>query len=427
VNIVRDEERYATLLRLVASLSRLFSDNDAPYVDSRFVERLFVLTTGSTDLGRRDISFDAQLNDIGIGVKTFLAGGGNSKREKIAEFTAYARDGRFSGLSRKGLVHEVVAARNDRVISDANEFGIDLDKSMYHCLIRMPGGAVVHEEAYGTISTDLLRPTNSTGTAITSWDEMGSGIYFTDGRNNYSYSIAKNVLMKQFVFDRNTNFIPIEIIEDPLSGLEGKIGGSVNQGNSIANSHPRDKEQSPQGKIRGTEDADLLPGVDFIVLPLYSYKSGFHEVPKKSGINQWNAAGRARKLGEAYVPIPITVHRNFPGFFPPRDSVFELKLPSRKEYASAKVCQDGGKALMTNPNYLLGEWLIGVLHPSMLSSKFGEIAVDVDPIEYGDLLRIQKDSVRIIKQSTDGVDKYSIEFAPIGTYEDFLSEVSTIH
>ena len=57
--IVRDEERYATLLRLVGSLSRLFSDNDSPYIDSRFAERLFVQTTGARDLGRMDISFDA--------------------------------------------------------------------------------------------------------------------------------------------------------------------------------------------------------------------------------------------------------------------------------------------------------------------------------------------------------------------------------
>ncbi len=422
MNIVRDEERYATLLRLVASLSRLFSDNDAPYVDSRFVERLFVQTTGATDLGRRDISFDAQFDDMGIGVKTFLAGTGNSKREKVAEFTAYARDGRFSGLSRKDLVYEVVAARNDRVISDANELGINLEKSMYHCLIRMPGGAVVHEEAYGTISVGSLTPTNSSGAPVESWDEMGSGVYFTDGKDNYSYSIAKNVLMKQFVFDRHANFIPIDIIENPLGGLEEMIGGSASHDVPIVNSFSTPNEQTSKFDAIVAENICLLPGVDYVVLPLYSSRNELNEVPKKSGINQWNASGRARKFGEAYIPIPITIHRRFPGFFPPRDSVFELKLPNRKEYVSAKICQDGGKALMTNPNYLLGEWLIGVLHPSIPSSQFKENAVDVDPIEYGDLLRIQKDSVRIVKQSIDGENKYAIEFASIGTYEEFLSD-----
>lgn len=425
MTVRRDVDRYATLLRLVASLSRLFSDNDAPYVDSRFVERLFVQTTGATDLGRRDISFDAQFDDVGIGVKTFLAGTGNTKREKVAEFTSYARDGRFSGLSRKDLVYEVVAARNDRVLSDANELGIDLEKSIYHCLIRMPGGAVVHEEAYGTISTKSLSPTNSSGVPIASWDEMGAGVYFTDGISNYSYSTAKNVLMKQFTFDRHTNYIPVEIIANPLDGLEGMIGSSASQDVPIINSMPRDNEQATLFGVSDTASTNLLPGVNYVVLPLYSSRNELNEVPKKSGINQWNASGRARKLGEAYLPIPITIHQHFPEFFPPRDSVFELKLPIRKESVSAKVCQDGGKALMTNPNYLLGEWLIGVLHPSMPRSQFGEIAVDVDPIDYADLLRIQKDSVRIVKQSIDGVNKYSVEFAAIGAYEEFLSDFLT--
>ena len=62
--IKRDEERYETLLRLVGSLSRLFSDNESPYVDSRFVERLFARTTGAKDLGRKDISFDAVKEDV---------------------------------------------------------------------------------------------------------------------------------------------------------------------------------------------------------------------------------------------------------------------------------------------------------------------------------------------------------------------------
>lgn len=420
--ITRDQDRYATLLRLVASLSRLFSDNDAPYVDSRFVERLFVKTTGATDLGRRDISFDAQFEDIGIGVKTFLAGGGNSKREKIAEFTAYARDGRFSGLSNEALVHEVVAARNDRVISDANEFGIDLEKSIYHCLIRMPGGAVVHEEDYGTISTSSLRPTNSSAIPVASWNEMGSGVFFTDGKNNYNYSIAKNVLMKQFVFDRNANFIPIAIIEDPLSGLEGTIGGLNNPAKSMINSLPGHKKQERQTDLVDTEDENLLAGVDFVVLPLYSYKSGVNIVPQKSGINQWNAAGRARKLGEAYIPIPSIIHETFSEFFPKRDEPFMLKLPNRNELVPAKVCQDGSKALMTSPNYILGEWLIGVLRPSIGVEKFAVPPMDISPITYDDFVKIGKDSVHILKQLTDGQLTYRVQFAALESFEEFISK-----
>jgi hypothetical protein len=419
--INRDVERYATLLRLVASLSRLFSDNDAPYVDSRFVERLFVQTTGAVDLGRKDISFDARIQDIGIGVKTFLGGVGNSKREKIAEFTAYARDGRFNGLSKKDLVHEVVQARNDRVISDANEIGIDIEKSIYHCLIRIPGGAIVHEEPYGTIIDDAIRPTNSYGEVVGNWDDMGNGIYFTDGISHYSYSTAKNVLMKQFIFDRGKEFVPIEILSDPLAGLEEKfeVGSST-----------QFFERVPSVTLVGGSSAsmfgdieydELRAGTDYIVLPLYRSNGGQKEVPLKSGINQWNAAGRRRKFGEAYIPIPSQIHSLFPDFLPPREVTFDLYLPNRKEPVVAKVCQDGGKALMTNPNHLLGEWLIGVLKPTVSRSRFAEFVTDTIPISYEDLLRIEKDSVRLVRLSNGDKFRYSAEFSRVDAYEDFLT------
>lgn len=411
--INRDVERYATLLRLVASLSRLFSDNDAPYVDSRFVERLFVQTTGAEDLGRKDVSFDARVHDIGIGVKTFLGGAGNSKREKIAEFTAYARDGRFNGLSKQELVQEVVRARNDRVISDAKELGIDVQKSIYHCLIRIPGGAIVHEEPYSTILEDALKPTNSAGEIVATWDEMGNGIYFTDGLSNYSYSTAKNVLMKQFIFDRRKGFVPIEILRDPLNGLENQIGQRLmsqsietSEGTlSIANIHDREL-----GEIN---HEDLRPGIDYVVLPLYRLTGDGKEVPNKSGINQWNAAGRKRKFGEAYVPIPRIIHELFPNFFPERDVSFPLKLPNQAHSVAAKVCQDGSKALMTNPNHLLGDWLTGVVFPNIDIKQVETPSGNQKPVTYDDLAKIGKDSVRIVKKLSADQILYEAQFATV--------------
>ena len=86
-----DYGRYVELLQAVASMSRLYSDNPVAYVDSRFVERLFIQSTGAKDLSRSDKSFDALVSpDIGVGVKTFLSASGRSKREKVAEFPRYA-------------------------------------------------------------------------------------------------------------------------------------------------------------------------------------------------------------------------------------------------------------------------------------------------------------------------------------------------
>ena len=40
-----------------------------------------------------------------------------------------------------------------------------------------------------------------------------------------------------------------------------------------------------------------------------------------------------------------------------RDSEFKLTVPSGEVFTS-KVCQDGSKALMTNPNKAIAEWLL---------------------------------------------------------------------
>lgn len=62
-----------------------------------------------------------------------------------------------------------------------------------------------------------------------------------------------------------------------------------------------------------------------IYLPLVSYNTyGRPYVPEKSGLNQWNADGRLRNSLEVYIPIPISVHRQFHDFFPDRNTQFNL-------------------------------------------------------------------------------------------------------
>ena len=108
---------------------------------------------------------------------------------------------------------------------------------------------------------------------------------------------------------------------------------------------------------------------EFVILPLYGYKNKEKFVFEKSGLNQWNAGGRKRDFGEIYIPIPIEIHKKFPNFFPPRDQKFNLKVPN-DEILSAKVCQDNSKALMTDPNKALSDWLLR----KVLQLKEGEVA-----------------------------------------------------
>ena len=144
------------------------------------------------------------------------------------------------------------------------------------------------------------------------------------------------------------------------------------------------------------------------VLPLYGRERGDAQkklVQEKSGLNQWNAAGRRRDPNEVYIPISRKWHELCPGFFPPRDESFFLLLPNG-ERMKAKICQDGDKALMSDPNKALGKWLLR----DVLDLKEGEL------LRYDKLERIGIDSVRIDKIS-DG--EYEINFSKAGSYERF--------
>ena len=407
----RDAGRYESLLASVASISGLFSKSDVPYVDSRFVENLFVTTTGAIDCGRADMSFDALLpGGIGVGIKTFVGGNACHKNEKVAEFTALAREGHFHGVGKKELVHRIAGARNARIMANAAEYVIDLDKCVYHCLIRLPGGAIVHEEPYRLIDESNLRPLTKLGRPAAGWSEMGEGVFFTDGNSKYSYSVSKNVLLKRFDFDPTSGFMPLVIHPDPLSLLDQLVGRTP--------STRRTKMASSSAMAFDVNKEGGRPGIDYLVLPLYSPRD--HVVHPKSGINQWNAGGRTRTFGEAYVLIPAELRDKHPSFFPPQDEHFDLILPSGNAVRRAKVCQQGGKALMTESNIELGRWLISVIDPTTRLTDFGGPVGRRRPYAYADLAAIGSDSLMIRREGTGKLAKYLAKFASLGSYEDFL-------
>ncbi len=139
-----------------------------------------------------------------------------------------------------------------------------------------------------------------------------------------------------------------------------------------------------------------------IYLPLYGRNQTVFE---KSGLNQWNAGGREQHPNEVYIPIPAEIHRNFPSFFPDRETPFDLKLPNGNIMQS-KVCQDGGKALMSYSNRKLGQWILR----DILKLNEGEL------LTYERLQILGIDSVRIDKISNS---EFEINFSRIGSYELF--------
>ena len=260
-------------------MSRLYSDNTVPYVDSRFVERLFIESTGAKDLSRADKSFDALLQpNIGVGVKTFLAANGQAKREKVAEFPRFAREGAFAGLTAQELANKVAGFRNKRVMSDANELGISIDNSIYHCLVRTAKGAVIHEEPYATIDIANIQPTDIHGKVIKNWSTKKPGAYFTDGLSNYNFNISKNVLFKEFRLNSKAQIIELAIFDDIFDRVLNWFNATKGSGFAVSDN---------AGKSLATFNEQPLgkPGVDYVVLPLYSTRGKEKQVAAGSGIN----------------------------------------------------------------------------------------------------------------------------------------------
>lgn len=112
------------------------------------------------------------------------------------------------------------------------------------------------------------------------------------------------------------------------------------------------------------------------------------------------------KYGEVYIPIPAEIRKLKIGFFPERDKIFNLEIPSGIKL-KAKICQDNGKALMTNPNIALANWLL----KDVLQLKEREL------LTYKKLEIIGIDSVKVEKIDDEN---FKIYFSKIGSYENFL-------
>lgn len=81
----QENQKYFDMLGLMASLSKLFSENTIPYLDYRLAENLFCKYFNAQNDARSCTAYDAHLGDFGVGIKTFTLKN-NISVEKIAEF-----------------------------------------------------------------------------------------------------------------------------------------------------------------------------------------------------------------------------------------------------------------------------------------------------------------------------------------------------
>jgi hypothetical protein len=452
VSLSCDFDKYVRLLKPVASLSHLFSDNDTPYVSPKFVERLYMMSAGARDTAGDNSSFDAIAPVlVGVGVKTFVAArSARHKFEKIAEFTADANAGVFDGLDSEQLLRKAIELRNARLSSDAIAYGINVSNAIYHCLIRLEGAAMIHEEPMSLVNVSMLHPSDADGKPLAVLSEKP---VMSDGRNVYSFNKSKRVLYKRFpvvvppppefggmiqlpinrrILDQlleggGPGFIPSSDAEKhELASTLGLGAEVVYQQSHVESEYcVEDAAQalaSPEVGGDFTDEMIINKPANFVILPLYSPRE--NEVAEKSGINQWNAGGRVRTFGEAYIPVPAWIHSVFPGFFPNRDRSFRLRLQDGT-VVSAKICQQGSKALMSDPNDVLCRWLYTAIEPELSYDQIKRRLPESRPYTYKDLIKVGKDCVKVSKVSGKG-HQYELTFCKLGDYVRFEQAAARI-
>lgn len=367
------KNNYKIMLSVVGNLSRLFSESDCPYLYYRAHENIFCKYFEADNLAREDSSADAKKNHTGIGLKTWTGG----DNQKVAEFNRL-RD-TFTGLTGIELVTKIAEYRNDRIRVTKNLNG--LDNMIYHIVKRIPGIMQIFEHSFEYIDIENISLIPNRGSA--------NNTYFTDGHHVYHFNSSKSTLYMIFEDMELLDSFEVEIMQDPYTFLLGHI-----------------ETEEPAEIVAEITEPPARVTLPQICLKLYSERAdGTKFVAERSGLNQWNAAGRPRNPNELYIPYPAYDRQRTAGFFPDRNTVFNLTLPDGS-VIPAKICQQDGKAIMSNPNKILGEWLLRTVF------ELPEGTV----VTYEMLERFGIDSVVFTKH---GDLDYSVDFAELGTYEDF--------
>ena len=125
----------------------------------------------------------------------------------------------------------------------------------------------------------------------------------------------------------------------------------------------------------------------------------------------WNARGRERDENEVYIPIPSWIHDEKIGFFKYKEdstrntNSFKVVLPNKKEL-SMKVTQQGGKALQSDPNKALGEWIL-------------RDVLKLKPMQLVTKEMLDNRGIDSVKFSKVNDNLYYMDFLKVGSFEDY--------
>ena len=209
----KQNTEYFEILQFLASLSGLFSDNVVPYLDYRLTENVFCKFFNAQNEARACTAYDAKLNLLGIGIKTFILKNDQSS-EKVAEFNKLKS--KLDPLSGIDLARQLGYFRNERIQFADNSYGTN--NRIYHIVGRNEGLLRIFNTTYDYIDIDNIRIIK----------DNNSGFWFEDGINEYSFNRSKSVLIKRFqVNSKDYVDVPVEILQDPLGVLKNLLNNSI--------------------------------------------------------------------------------------------------------------------------------------------------------------------------------------------------------
>lgn len=415
-------EAYEDYLKMYGALSAMFnqksSETGAPYLDSKFQETIYAKSFNSedVDIGNTPHDIRSTFGDdrIGIGIKTWLSS--KPSYQKVMQLKRYKDEinPHISEDTKDELAYVISKIKNDRLETDYKRLGLKVNENIYHYVTRDKGQLKLSETSYPLVDMDKLKPGKLAKSSFT----------FTDGHKKYRYTFGDSQIWMRFGEKESETYlldkINIDILSDPFTFLR----------NAFKNYKNNKGVYVPTSAIQR----------DYLYLPLYSYRD--KEVPASSGLNAWNGKPKTkgsttvRPKGEAYIPIPKALWRRCPHWVDPNVDMTKYKEYKQKTGQSsypinlhmpdgqvfqALFAQDGFKGLQTDPQSILGNWILNVLGiKNPVRERYDKPAENIVTMKL--LQQIGYDSVKLWHEDPDNPHEVWIDFAEYGSFERFMKD-----
>ncbi|WP_225429536.1 phospholipase D-like domain-containing protein [Limosilactobacillus reuteri] len=419
-----DEQReeYKDYLKMYGALSAMFnqksSETGAPYLDSKFQETIYAKSFNSEDVDIGNTPHDIRSTfgnyKVGIGIKTWLSS--KPSYQKVMQLKRYKDEINpyVSEETKDELAYAIAKIKNERLITDYKRLGLKVNENIYHYVTRDKGQLSLSETSYPLVDMDKLKPGKLAKSSFT----------FTDGHKKYRYTFGDSQIWMRFGETEPDTYlldkINIEILEDPFAFLRNAFKNYKENNGMFVPSHVIQR--------------------DYLYLPLYSYKT--KEVAESSGLNAWNGKPKTkgsttvRPEGEAYIPIPKALWKKHPYWVDPNVDMrkyneykqktgqssykINLHMPDGQVF-EALFAQSDFKGLQTDPQSILGKWILNVLgitHP--VRERYDKPAEHIVTMKL--LQQIGYDSVKLWHEDPNNLREVWIDFAEYGSFERFMKD-----